>query len=110
MDNKGLKMAPEKTEALLVNDERPFQFLFSQKKLFKYIPKILLGEHEVMWKKIANQQVIARAKEAIRKEGRRKLVEIWQSRWPNKKKRVYLLLIKNREKLSRSNLRHRLSI
>ena len=30
--------------------------------------------------------------------------------WPNKKIRVYLLLIKNRKKLSRSNLRHRLSI
>ena len=28
-----------------------------------------------------NQQVIARAKEAIRKEERHKLVEIWQSRW-----------------------------
>ena len=27
------------------------------------------------------QQVIARAKEAIREEGRRKLVEIWQTRW-----------------------------
>ena len=39
LDNRGLKMAPEKTEALLVTDRRPFQY-----------PKIVLGEHEVEWK------------------------------------------------------------
>ena len=32
-------MAPEKTEALLVTDRRPFQY-----------PRIVLGEHEVEWK------------------------------------------------------------
>ena len=30
---------------------------------------------------MTNQLVIARAKEAFRKEERRKLVEIWQTRW-----------------------------
>ena len=35
-----LKMAPEKTEALLVTDRRSFIY-----------PKILLGEHEIKWKK-----------------------------------------------------------
>ena len=33
-------MAPETTEALLVTDRRSFQY-----------PKIVLGEHEVVWKK-----------------------------------------------------------
>ena len=32
-------MAPEKTEALLVTDRRPFQY-----------PRIVLGEHENKWK------------------------------------------------------------
>ena len=35
-----LKMAPGKTEALLVTDRRSFQY-----------PKIVLGEHEIEWKK-----------------------------------------------------------
>ena len=30
---------------------------------------------------LTNLQVIARAKEAIRKDGRRRLVEKWQTRW-----------------------------
>ena len=33
-------MAPEKTEALLITDRRSFQY-----------PKIVLGEHEIEWKK-----------------------------------------------------------
>ena len=33
-------MAPEKTEALLVTDRRSFQY-----------PRIVLGEHEIEWKK-----------------------------------------------------------
>ena len=36
--SRGLKMAPEKTEALLVTDRRSFQY-----------PRIVLGEHEVEW-------------------------------------------------------------
>ena len=40
LDSRGLKMAPEKTEALLVTDKRSFQY-----------PKIALGEHEIEWKK-----------------------------------------------------------
>ena len=40
LDSRGLKMAPETTEALLVTDRRSFQY-----------PKIVLGEHEVVWKK-----------------------------------------------------------
>ena len=40
LDSRGLKMAPEKTEALLVTDRRSFQY-----------PKIALGEHEIEWKK-----------------------------------------------------------
>ena len=39
LDSRGLKMAPEKTEALLVTDRRSFQY-----------PRIVLGEHEVEWK------------------------------------------------------------
>ena len=39
LDSKGLEMAPEKTEALLVMDRRSFQY-----------PRIVLGEHEVKWK------------------------------------------------------------
>ena len=39
-DSRCLKMAPEKTEALLVTDRRSFQY-----------PKIILGEHEIEWKK-----------------------------------------------------------
>ena len=39
LDSSGLKMAPEKTEALLVTDRRSFQY-----------PRIVLGEHEVDWK------------------------------------------------------------
>ena len=39
LDSRSLKMAPEKTEALLVTDKRSFQY-----------PKIVLGEHEVIWK------------------------------------------------------------
>ena len=35
-----LKMAPEKTEALLVTDRRSFHY-----------PKIVLGEHEIEWKR-----------------------------------------------------------
>ena len=38
-DSRGLKMAPEKSEALLVTDRRSFQY-----------PRIVLGEHEVEWK------------------------------------------------------------
>ena len=34
LDSRGLKMAPEKTEALLITDRRSFQY-----------PKIVLGEH-----------------------------------------------------------------
>ena len=40
LDNRCLKMAPEKTEALLVTERRSFQY-----------PRIVLGEHEVQWKK-----------------------------------------------------------
>ena len=40
LDSRCLKMAPEKTEALLVTD----------RKSFKY-PRIVLGEHEIKWKK-----------------------------------------------------------
>ena len=40
LGNICLKMAPEKTEALLVTDRRSSQY-----------PKIPLGEHEVVWKK-----------------------------------------------------------
>ena len=40
LDSRGLKMAPEKTEALLVTDRRSFKY-----------PKIALGEHEIEWKK-----------------------------------------------------------
>ena len=39
LDSRGLKMAPEKTEALLVTDRRSFQY-----------PRIVLEEHEVEWK------------------------------------------------------------
>ena len=38
LDSRCLKMAPEKTEALLVTDRRPFRY-----------PKIVPGEHEVEW-------------------------------------------------------------
>ena len=40
LDSRDLKMAPEKTEALMVTDRRPFQY-----------PKIVHGEHEIKWKK-----------------------------------------------------------
>ena len=40
LDSRCLKMAPENTEALLVTDRR----------FFKY-PRIILGEHEMEWKK-----------------------------------------------------------
>ena len=39
LDIRGLKMAPEKTETLLVTDKRSFKY-----------PRIVLGEHEVEWK------------------------------------------------------------
>ena len=39
LDSRGLKMAPEKTEASLVTDRRSED------------PKIVLGEHEIDWKK-----------------------------------------------------------
>ena len=39
-DRRCLKMAPENTEALLFRDRRSFQY-----------PKIILGEHEIEWKK-----------------------------------------------------------
>ena len=39
LESRGLKIAPEKTEALLVTDRRSFQY-----------PRIVLGEHEVDWK------------------------------------------------------------
>ena len=39
MDRRDLKIAPEKTEALLVTDRRSFQY-----------PRIVLGEPEVEWK------------------------------------------------------------
>ena len=39
-DYLSLKMAPEKTEALLVTDRRSFQY-----------PRIVLEEHEIEWKK-----------------------------------------------------------
>ena len=38
-DSRGLKMAPEKTEALLVTDRKSFLYL-----------RIVFGEHEVEWK------------------------------------------------------------
>ena len=40
LDSRCLQMAPEKTEALLVTDRRSSQY-----------PKIVLGEHEIEWKK-----------------------------------------------------------
>ena len=39
LDRRSLKMAPEKTETLLVTDRRSFQY-----------PRIVLGEHEVEWR------------------------------------------------------------
>ena len=39
LDSRGLKMAPEKTEALVGTDRRSFQY-----------PMIVLGEHEFEWK------------------------------------------------------------
>ena len=39
LDRRGLKMAPEKTEALLVTDRRSFLY-----------PRIVLGEHDVEWR------------------------------------------------------------
>ena len=43
LDSRGLKMAPEKTKALLVTDRRSFQY-----------SRIVLGEHEVEWKTSIN--------------------------------------------------------
>ena len=40
LDSRCLKMAPEKTEALLVTDRRSFKY-----------PGMVLGEHEIEWKK-----------------------------------------------------------
>ena len=40
LGSRCLRMAPEKTEALLVNDRRSFKY-----------PKIVLAEHEIEWKK-----------------------------------------------------------
>ena len=40
LDSRCLQIAPEKTEALLTTDRRSFQY-----------PKIILGEHEIEWKK-----------------------------------------------------------
>ena len=40
LDRRDLKMAPEMTEALLVTDKRSFQY-----------PNIVLGKHEIQWKK-----------------------------------------------------------
>ena len=39
LDNRGLKMAPEKTEALFVTERRSFQY-----------PRSVIEEHEVKWK------------------------------------------------------------
>ena len=39
LDSRGLKVDPEKTEALLVTDRRSNQY-----------PRIVLGDHEVEWK------------------------------------------------------------
>ena len=39
LNSRGQKMAPEKSEALLVRDRRSFQY-----------PRIVFGEHEVEWK------------------------------------------------------------
>ena len=39
-DSRGLKMAPKKTEALLITDRMSFQY-----------PRIVFGEHEIQWKK-----------------------------------------------------------
>ena len=39
MDGRGVKMAPEKTEALLATGRRSFQY-----------SRIVLGKHEVEWK------------------------------------------------------------
>ena len=40
LDRRCLKMAPEKTEVLLVTDRRSFKF-----------PRIVLGDHEIEWEK-----------------------------------------------------------
>ena len=40
LDSRCLKMAPEKTEALMVTDRRSFKY-----------PRIVLGEHKIEWKK-----------------------------------------------------------
>ena len=40
LDSRCLKMAPEKTEALLVTNRRSFKY-----------PRIVLGAHEIKWKK-----------------------------------------------------------
>ena len=47
LNSRCLKMAPEKTEALLVTDRRSFQY-----------PKIVLGEHEIDWTKIIKYLVV----------------------------------------------------
>ena len=39
LDSRGLKMAPDKTEALFVTDRRSFQY-----------PRIILEKHKVKWK------------------------------------------------------------
>ena len=95
MDNNGLKMVPEKTEASLVTDRR-----------FLRYPRIISGEHEVEWKtnikylgvqldrtlsfskhlQIVNAKVIqCRASLAQfmpnMKDGRHRLVKKWQMRW-----------------------------
>ena len=96
LDSRSLGVAPEKTEALLVTDRRSFKY-----------PKIVLGEHEIEYKmsieylgvqldqrlsfgehlQIATAKVIqcgaalTRLVPNIRKDGRWRLVEKWQTRW-----------------------------
>ena len=47
LDSRCLKMAPKKTEALLVTDKISFQY-----------PKIVLGDHEFEWKKSIKYLVV----------------------------------------------------
>ena len=63
-------MAPEKTEALLVLvSVPPINLLAVERRETFQLPKELTC--------LTNLQEIARAKEAIRKDGRRRLVEKW---------------------------------
>ena len=96
LDIRCLKMAPEKTEALLVTDWSDGQMVSANRTVstsavlvLASVPPIdLLAEERketFQLRKeltcLTNLQEIARAKEAIGKDGRCRLVEKWQTRW-----------------------------